>query len=192
MVNWRTVVFSADSRDCAVMEWSESSQQVQKEWRHQLCLLSMNSMLLLRKFQHRLVTLRQKTLLVRVPCRFLVNIFVLLNELVYAYLWIIFEWLGAAMVICLEWGANDLHMVQLIPLPAVISCFIKIQIGLTFLMLAYPHCPEKQPLNWCLSVNNFFVMCHSVSAYCCKICAAMCKCAFQLLMFAEDSACFTY
>jgi len=26
------------------------------------------------------------------------------------------EWWGAGVVICLQWGANDLHMVQLIPL----------------------------------------------------------------------------
>jgi len=37
------------------------------------------------------------------------------------------------MVICLEQGANDLHMVLLMPLPPIISCFIKIQIRLTFL-----------------------------------------------------------
>jgi len=28
------------------------------------------------------------------------------------------EWCGTGMVICLGWGANDLHMVQLMPLPA--------------------------------------------------------------------------
>jgi len=40
------------------------------------------------------------------------------------------------VVICLERGA-DLHMVQLIPLPLVVSCFSKIQIGVTFLVLAH-------------------------------------------------------
>jgi len=34
-------------------------------------------------------------------------------------------------------GAGDLHIVQLIPLPPIVSCFIKIQTGLTILMLAY-------------------------------------------------------
>ena len=43
------------------------------------------------------------------------------------------------MVICLERGANDLHMVQLIPLPP--HYLIKIQIGLTFLVPAYRGCP---------------------------------------------------
>ena len=35
---------------------------------------------------------------------------------------------GAGVVICLERGA-DLHMVQLKPLPLIVSCFSKIQIG---------------------------------------------------------------
>jgi len=42
---------------------------------------------------------------------------------------------------CLECGANDLHIVvQLMPLPPLIFCFIKIQTknGLTFLVPAYP------------------------------------------------------
>ena len=40
------------------------------------------------------------------------------------------------MVICLERGA-DLHMAQRIPLPLTVSCFSKIQIGFTFLVLAH-------------------------------------------------------
>jgi len=36
------------------------------------------------------------------------------------------------MVICLECGANDFHMVQMMPLPPIISCFSKIQNGLPF------------------------------------------------------------
>jgi len=35
------------------------------------------------------------------------------------------------MVICLVRGANDLHIVQLLPL---LSCFFKIHYGLTFLV----------------------------------------------------------
>ena len=57
------------------MEWSECSQQVQKEQHHQLCLLNTNSILQLPKFQHRLATLKLKTSWVRVPCKFLVNMF---------------------------------------------------------------------------------------------------------------------
>ena len=47
------------------------------------------------------------------------------------------------MVICLERGA-DLHMAQLMPLPLAVSCFSKIQIGFTFLVLAHPGSPGKR------------------------------------------------
>ena len=46
------------------------------------------------------------------------------------------EWWGTGMVICLELGA-DLHMTQLMLLPLTVSCFSKIQIGFTFLVLAH-------------------------------------------------------
>ena len=49
---------------------------------------------------------------------------------------------GAGVVVCLEQGA-DLHTAQLMPLPFTVSCFSKIQIGFTFLVLAYPGCPGK-------------------------------------------------
>ena len=55
------------------------------------------------------------------------------------------------MVICLERGA-DLHMAQLMPLPPTVSCFSKIQIGLTFLVPAYLGSPGKGPLNVCVCV----------------------------------------
>ena len=46
------------------------------------------------------------------------------------------------MAICLQHGGNDLHMVQLTPLLAyaIISCFIKTQNDLNFLVLAYRGC----------------------------------------------------
>jgi len=52
------------------------------------------------------------------------------------------EWWGAGMVICLEGGA-DLHMVQLTPLPLTVSCFSKIQIGLSFWYRLTQVVPEK-------------------------------------------------
>jgi len=48
------------------------------------------------------------------------------------------------MVICLEQGA-DLHMAHLMPLPLIISCFSKIQIGFTFLVLSHPGNPGQSP-----------------------------------------------
>jgi len=47
------------------------------------------------------------------------------------------------VVICLERGA-DLHMAQLMPLPLTVSCFSKIQIGITFLVLAYLGSPRQR------------------------------------------------
>jgi len=62
------------------------------------------------------------------------------------------------MVICLERGA-DLHMSQLMPLPLTVSCFSKIQIGFTFLVLAHPGSPGQGRLNahvcvFLMQINN--------------------------------------
>ena len=62
---------------------------------------------------------------------------------------------GAGMVICLERGP-DWHMAQLMPLPLTVSCFSKIQIGFTFLVLAHPGVPDKGPLNGCVFVLFVF------------------------------------
>ena len=51
------------------------------------------------------------------------------------------------MVICLEQDA-DLHMAQLMPLPLTVSCFIKIQIGFTFLVPAHLANPGKKAVKW--------------------------------------------
>ena len=55
------------------------------------------------------------------------------------------------MVVCLERGA-DLHMAQLMPLPLTVSCFSKIQIGFSFLVLTYSGSPGKKLLNGCVCV----------------------------------------
>ena len=49
------------------------------------------------------------------------------------------------MVICLERDAY-LHMAQLMPLPLTVSCFSKIQIGFTFLVLAHLGSPGKRAI----------------------------------------------
>ena len=49
------------------------------------------------------------------------------------------------MAMCLERGA-DLHMAQLMPLPLTVSCFSKIQIGFTFLVLVHPDSPGKRAI----------------------------------------------
>jgi len=47
------------------------------------------------------------------------------------------------VVICLELGA-DLHMPQMMLLPLTVSCYSKIQIGFTFLVLAHPGSPGQR------------------------------------------------
>ena len=56
--------------------------------------------------------------------------------------WVVGSWRG----ICLERGA-DLHPAQLIPLPLTVSCFSKIQIGVTFLVPAQTGRPGEGPIN---------------------------------------------
>jgi len=51
------------------------------------------------------------------------------------------------MVISQEQGA-DVHMAQLTPLPLTVSCFIKIQIGITFLVPAHLGRPIKRAVKW--------------------------------------------
>ena len=50
---------------------------------------------------------------------------------------------GAGVVVCLDRDA-DLHKAQLMQLPLTVSCFSKIQIGFTFLILADPGLPGKR------------------------------------------------
>jgi len=52
------------------------------------------------------------------------------------------EWWGAGVVIGLERGA-DLHMAQLMPLPLIVYCFNKIQIGFTSLVPAHLGSPGQ-------------------------------------------------
>ena len=62
------------------------------------------------------------------------------------------------MVICLERGA-ELHMVQPMPLPLTVSCFTKIQIGFTFLVLAHPGSPGQRAIKRvcvCIKETNSF------------------------------------
>ena len=64
------------------------------------------------------------------------------------------EWWGTGMVICLEQDA-DLHLAQLMLLPLTVSCFSKIQIGVTFLVPAHPGSPGKRAVKWvCVCVYD--------------------------------------
>ena len=58
------------------------------------------------------------------------------------------EWWGADI----EWHANDLHshMLQLIPLLPIISCFINVQIGFLFRCRLIQVVLQKRQLNGCV------------------------------------------
>jgi len=50
------------------------------------------------------------------------------------------------------------HLAQLMPLPLTVSCFSKIQIGSTFLVLARLGSPGKGPLNGCVQILFLFIL----------------------------------
>ena len=58
------------------------------------------------------------------------------------------------MVICLERGADDLHMVQLMPLPSHHLLHQQNPEWFIFLVPAYPGCPGKRPLSGCSSSSS--------------------------------------
>ena len=72
------------------------------------------------------------------------------------------EWWGTGVVIFLEQGAN-MHMAQLMPLPLTISCFSKIQIGVTFPVPAHPGSPGQR------------------AAKCVCVCACVCTVRIHML-----------
>ena len=78
------------------------------------------------------------------------------------------------VVICLERGAY-LHMAQLMPLPLTVSCFSKIQIGFTFLVLAHPGSPRKRAVK-------------RVCCVCMCVCVCVCSCVYVFLHCAATSA----
>jgi len=58
------------------------------------------------------------------------------------------------MVICLERGANDLHIVQLMPLPPHHLLLHQSPIGFTLIVPAYAGCAGKEAVKQvCLSVT---------------------------------------
>ena len=78
----------------------------------------------------------------------LIRFFVSVLHILFACLYcMVVEWWVASVVICLERGA-DLHMAQLMPLPLTVSCYSKIQIGFTLLVLAHPGSPGKRAVKW--------------------------------------------
>ena len=78
------------------------------------------------------------------------------------------------MVICLELGA-DLHMAQLMPLPLTVSCFSKIQIGLTFLVPDHPGSPGKKAVKWvCVKWVCAFARDYGITGVRLSVCLSVC------------------
>ena len=74
------------------------------------------------------------------------------------------EWWGAGVVVSLEQGV-DLHVAQLMPLPLIVSCSTKIQIGFTFLVSAHLGSPRKRAVKRvcvraCVCVAFAYGVCH--------------------------------
>ena len=65
------------------------------------------------------------------------------------------------MVICLERGANDLHMVQLMPLPPPHLLLQQNPEWFILLLPAYPGCPGKKVVKR-LCVCVFVFMCYNL------------------------------
>ena len=92
--------------------------------------------------------------------------------------------MGAGVVICLEQGA-DLRMAQLMPLPLTVSCFSKIQIVFTFLVLAHLGSPEKGPLNGCVCVSLFLYLTFKAE----MLSDVSCMRRFVSVSFCDSSSC---
>ena len=54
-------------------------------------------------------------------------------------------------------SSADLHMAQRMPLPLTVSCFSKIQIDFSFLVLAHPGSPGQRSVKWvCVCFSSIF------------------------------------
>jgi len=96
------------------------------------------------------------------------------------------EWWGAGVVIYLEQGA-DLHTAQLMPLPLTVSCFSKIQIGFTFLVLAHLGSPgQRASKRLCECVYVFIYASQSfVSIVIITVLCVVCRLIFRHLVFVK-------
>ena len=85
------------------------------------------------------------------------------------------------MVICLERDA-DLYMAQLMPLPLTVSCFSKIQIGFTFLVLAHLGSPGQRAVKWlCVCVCVCTIYCVYYKEHCLTFCRTCTFCCLRRL-----------
>jgi len=70
--------------------------------------------------------------------------------------WVIRHWHGYLSGARCKWFAYS----PLMPLPPIISCFVKILNGSAFLVLFYPGCPGKRQLNRCGNSSKWWIFIH--------------------------------
>jgi len=101
------------------------------------------------------------------------------------------------VIICLEWGANNFVWSNWCHCHPIVSCFIKIQIGLVFLVLAYLGCAGKETVKrvsfclvclfCCLFVNFWAIVCktvrHVLSDRCLSVCLSCSVCLSVTLVY---------
>ena len=82
---------------------------------------------------------------------------------------------GAGMLICLERGADSdrwlNRMAQLMPLPLTVSCYSKIQIGFTFLVLAHQGSLRQRAVKWVCVLSFSDCVCCTNPDYGCLKCS---------------------
>jgi len=65
-------------------------------------------------------------------------------------------------------------MAQPMPLPLTVSCFNKIQIGFTFLILTHPGSLDKGPLNGCVRIPGGLASTLYMYMYCLNMTSSSC------------------
>jgi len=102
------------------------------------------------------------------------------------------EWWGIGVVICLEQGADCLHMVQLMPLhsktPSILAS-LKSRLVLPFWYRLTQVVPEKRPLNGCRSSSSMqttYVL-WRLCMYSMSVCLYQTDCHISSLWFVETA-----
>ena len=96
------------------------------------------------------------------------------------------EWWGAGMVICLECGANDLHMVHLMPLPPHHPWLQQNPEWFILLVLAYAGCPGKKAVKRlcvCVSLQKILPYLKDIATLLCRIRSTFSTYSCQWLSF---------
>jgi len=104
------------------------------------------------------------------------------------------EWWGTGVIICLEQGAIICIWSSWCHCHPIISCFIKIQNGLTFLVPAYSGCLGKEAIKWmsvcCDTITASVLMAIFVANLGCPVPTRFSSlaCSWRVLMWTSHGA----